>query len=269
MPYLTWLADVLRKADLKVVEQPGWKTRGRSEMGTVRGVLCHHTAGPRKGNAPSLSVVQNGRGAFSANGRHYPAVPGPLAQLVLGRDGTFFVIAAGRANHAGAGSWQGITTGGHSFIGIEAENVGDGTDPWPTVQTDAYAHGVAALLVRIDAPPIMCAGHKEYALPRGRKVDPTFDMPAFRDRVAHIMGLPTNANHDQPAPVPDTDPHHAMLRLGDRGDDVKLLQGKLGLVPADGIFGPATERAVKAFQARRGLTADGLVGPKTWAALAL
>ena len=46
MPYsLTWLPDVLLDAGLKVALVDGWKERGRGDVGTIRGVLCHHTAG--------------------------------------------------------------------------------------------------------------------------------------------------------------------------------------------------------------------------------
>lgn len=58
----------------------------------------------------------------------------------------------------------------------------------------------------------------------------------------------------------------ATIRNGDRGSDVAELQTKLGL-PADGRFGAATEAAVEEFQDTHGLTPDGVVGPKTWAAL--
>lgn len=35
----------------------------------------------------------------------------------------------------------------------------------------------------------------------------------------------------------------------------------------DGDFGPDTEKAVKAFQTRKGIARDGIVGPNTWAKL--
>ena len=53
------------------------------------------------------------------------------------------------------------------------------------------------------------------------------------------------------------------LKRGSRGEDVKILQTKLG-ISADGIFGPATEAAVIKFQSEHGLTQDGIVGAHTW-----
>lgn len=65
---------------------------------------------------------------------------------------------------------------------------------------------------------------------------------------------------------------HPLLKRGSTGSEVRYLQEsliKLGYTPGpvDGIFGPLTEGAVKKFQADHGLVVDGIVGPKTWAAL--
>jgi N-acetylmuramoyl-L-alanine amidase/Putative peptidoglycan binding domain len=249
---LIWLPEVLEEAGLKVAERPGWRTRGRGDMGAVLGVICHHTAGSPTGNMPSLGIVTEGRSDL----------PGPLSQLCLGRDGTFFVVAAGRANHAGRGKWQDQENGNSTFIGIEAENTGKPADLWPAVQLDAYRRGVAAILKKIGAKPIMCCGHKEYALPPGRKTDPTFDMDQFRKDVGAIM------NGAAPAPVliPAVDSsNRPTLRRGARGDDVKRVQTKIG-TNVDGVFGANTEAAVREFQRAKGLVPDGIVGPKTWAA---
>lgn len=61
----------------------------------------------------------------------------------------------------------------------------------------------------------------------------------------------------------------AVIKKGDRGAKVERIQRALGISPADGIFGPATRRAVKRFQRRHGLTPDGIVGPATARALGL
>ena len=58
------------------------------------------------------------------------------------------------------------------------------------------------------------------------------------------------------------------IRKGSRGKEVKTLQSKLR-ISVDGIFGPATEAAVIAYQKRYGLSPDGIVGPHTWTALGI
>src|SRR5690606_24828097 len=66
-------------------------------------------------------------------------------------------------------------------------------------------------------------------------------------------------------------PAATLLRRGSRGSAVRALQTALTAagyaLAADGVFGPATERAVRAFQARHGLFVDGIAGPATMAAL--
>jgi putative chitinase len=56
-----------------------------------------------------------------------------------------------------------------------------------------------------------------------------------------------------------------LLKKGDNNENVKLMQQKLGIEPAVTNFGPKTETAVKEFQSKNGLPADGIVGPATWA----
>jgi peptidoglycan hydrolase-like protein with peptidoglycan-binding domain len=64
-----------------------------------------------------------------------------------------------------------------------------------------------------------------------------------------------------------------LVRQGDKEHPVQSLQYLLRArghsVVVDGIFGPATDAAVRAFQRQRGLAVDGIVGPNTWRALVI
>lgn len=99
-----------------------------------------------------------------------------------------------------------------------------------------------------------------------------YDVPADAG-LAPDPGADAHAG-DAANPKPD-DPFDAanppVLARGSRGDAVKILQGKLNLAGAhleeDGVFGPLTLLAVRAYQKKNALLADGIVGPRTWGAL--
>jgi peptidoglycan hydrolase-like protein with peptidoglycan-binding domain len=61
------------------------------------------------------------------------------------------------------------------------------------------------------------------------------------------------------------------LKRGSKGTDVRRLQGLLTAngykTTIDGIFGPQTEKKVRAFQSKRAKPSDGIVGRVTWSAL--
>lgn len=66
-------------------------------------------------------------------------------------------------------------------------------------------------------------------------------------------------------------PAYPTVRRGDKGEVVTQLQRLLSKdgssLQIDGIFGPGTQSAVRAFQKKYGLTVDGIVGPQTWGKL--
>jgi hypothetical protein len=89
------------------------------------------------------------------------------------------------------------------------------------------------------------------------------------DKHVHIS-VGDSRYYDKETPWAFTLPEQAppidkpQLKRGSTGDDVRELQHILFV---DGFYGPTTENAVKSFQRTHGLSADGIVGPDTWAAL--
>lgn len=172
-----WFPQVLRAAGLTVVEVPGWKTRGPDGLLELEVLVTHHTATSdlRQGDYPSLEIVRDGRSDLE----------GPLSQLGLGRSGTWYVIASGKANHAGVGDWKGFDNSRRT-IGVEAEYSGSG--PWPEAQLQSYKRGVAAILKHEALSASRVCAHREWALPPGRKIDPAnINMDQFRYDVATLI----------------------------------------------------------------------------------
>lgn len=146
----TGIADRLRAQGVRVVEVDGWRDRGSSDF-SPRGSVNHHTAGPLSGNIPSLNTLIYGRSDL----------PGPLCNVAQARNNDAYVIAAGRANHAGSGGWRGLS-GNSSVWGLEVENTGLDNEPVRPDQVDTMAKIHAALL-RGTAGAEMNCQHKEWA----------------------------------------------------------------------------------------------------------
>lgn len=199
-----WLADVIRDGGMQVVEVAGWQTRGSDNWGPVKALMAHHTATPasRPGDYPSLAIVRDGRLPPDPS-----PVPGPLSQLGLGRSGTVYVIASGKANHAGVGRTPpGVVTfaGSTESLGCEAEHPG-GNAPWTPRQYDAYVQLFSIVADHLNLKTSQVVGHKEWATPPGRKPDPTFPMGSFRADIDRVRS-PDMATIPRDAKADDGDP---------------------------------------------------------------
>jgi hypothetical protein len=177
---LRWLPSTLRAAGLTVVEEVGWVTRGHPTPLRARAVVLHHdasTPGPTPG---AVKYLVDGYG--SGVDRHYDA------QVWVDRAGTWHMVAAGAAQHAGPGTgWGAIRPGlgNQDSFGVETDHtVGEA---WPPKQLASIRRGLAAICARLGwDPTTTVVGHKEYA--PGRKQDPAgIDMSQLRRAVTDLV----------------------------------------------------------------------------------
>lgn len=186
----TGLKERIERKGIETVEVAGWRTRSAGSY-SPRGSVNHHTAGGKNGAVPSLATVIFGR----------TDVPGPLCQVLQSREplgwDKAYLIAAGRANHAGKGGWNGLS-GNSSVGGLEVEHVGTGTVDVRRLEVSARIQ--AALL---EAPGSsrdagFCCQHAEWA--PTRKVDfrdlSPWNPHIFRQRVAFWIGRSATEEDD-------------------------------------------------------------------------
>ena len=161
----------MTESKFKWVKSPNFNDR---PAGAITMIVVHHTV------IPTLEeTVNHFLNPESKVSSHY----------VLGRDGSIvqMVKDEDRAWHAGVSSWKGVDNCNDYSIGIEVVNKGDGVQPFTEEQYVSLWNLVGTLVSKHDIKRDMIAGHRDIALPPGRKVDPAdnFDwsrLAEFADR---------------------------------------------------------------------------------------
>lgn len=173
-----------------LIPYAGWETRG-SALFNPKGSVNHHTAGPRYGELPSLATLLYGRSDL----------PGPLCNAAHSRSttqrpgGAIHLLAAGRANHAGAGGNRGPFVGlvGNSSVwGLEVEHIGYASESVSAARWDIMYRWHAACCDVSGVSSITTGQHFEWT---DRKIDFVKSLlpggtDGFRRSVQKILDAP-------------------------------------------------------------------------------
>lgn len=122
-------------------------------------IVLHHTVTPTLEKTVEYFLTEESRVSS-----HY----------VLGRDGRLvqMVKDEDRAWHAGESSWKGVDNCNDYSIGVEIVNRGDGVEPFTEEQYVTLTRLLTVLVARYGIAKDMVVGHRDIALPPGRKIDP-------------------------------------------------------------------------------------------------
>jgi N-acetyl-anhydromuramyl-L-alanine amidase AmpD/HEAT repeat protein len=152
----------------------------RPENTKIDTIIIHHTA-------PFASLTRVGYFFQDINSRvssHY----------IVGKEGLIIecVDEKDRAWHAGYSSWRGKMGVNDYSVGIEVLNDGDSKDPFTEPQYNSLARLTAYLMKKYDVPVSRVIGHRDIALPMGRKIDPAdnFNWKLFKGKIRTILNQP-------------------------------------------------------------------------------
>jgi hypothetical protein len=269
--------------------RPNWEKRGNGhrQPRVQDSVMIHHTGGSA---TPTDYLIKGDPGRN---------LPGPLCNVHIDQmDQRIRLLAAGPASHAGEGTLanyermrrgdapytgdmaprrpDGDWSANRYSVGVEVDGVG-GPKEWTdwtklAVLAVACAFNTAGRWLAAGKAPRVWA-HKEHTY--RKPGDPHADMGALRAAVRVVLNgaKEVRPGGATPQPEPPVLGKRILSKNGiDRGPDVAELAALLQTkgydtgTPAD-VFGPKMDAAVRAEQAKLGLTVDGIVGPLTVTAL--
>jgi len=161
---------VFKKPPVISAPSPNFNERGGKDIDTI---VMHHTAS--NNGAADLAHMRNPKAEVSA---HY----------MVDRDGKVYQLVNDkkRAWHAGNSQLHGVPTDVNSrSIGIEIVNDGSGKTAFTEAQMKAVIQLTGYLKQEYDVPMKNIVGHKDVAIPKGRKTDPApnFDWTRLRNAI--------------------------------------------------------------------------------------
>ena len=258
----------------KVITTNEWGSRpaGPFDKTVPKFIVIHHTDNQNPPNDSSKGTIDGAKQlardiqkfhmdsrGWSDSGHNFLNTTGGI--LLEGRHGTLDAVKQGMCVQSAHARQDGNRlAGGNKCPGIENEG-NFMTFHMGQKQWDSLVELCVSLSSSCNISPKNIRGHREFS-----NTDCPGDwlfsqLPRLQQEVANKLG--STVEEDEP-----------LLKLGSIGQDVIELQQKLtdkGFSPGaiDGDFGENTKQAVIAFQLSVGLTADGIVGPRTRKALGL